>query len=562
MGDQGELPGNFGSKPPGWAVRIRLDDGSIAGAGILLAADRVLTCAHVAPVGQRFTLEFVGVPGAEPVRAEVLPDCWVPETLDADGDPSGDVALLRLAEPRPRVRPASLYRLSPAHRTVHMYGFPKDYSGGIYFCADVVGGAGRDCQVQLRPVRPNELVRRGFSGAGVVDDRTGRVIGMVLSRVRELDGSGFSFMSPTETIVQHLPQVAEWTHGLSAVDETLVSGNGQELLDQPFAERLARWFEGHGRPVKISVVADERGPRAATLRRAIKLADRELRTSVSTDQAAQDPPATIPPAGGLDLAVDADGRTAAEVAERIAARMGLGVRAEEAPAAWFRAGEVTLTIVVVGVDRAADPAALLDLLGVLAEHGSRLLLVFRHPHAGSRHRAESELVVRPWRERLTRLRERLAEVTDRLAGELRERMSQVVADTRRATDVLVKAYALREYVSRLADPPLDPDQVVDLVPYERAAARALTRLNQMIEHLDELIRQREELRGRLKSYQVLAQEGSDREDLEGSARYLAAHHLLYHAPCDLTAAQAAVDRYTRYVDGLPDEPTEGDGAAP
>ncbi|GAA1909498.1 S1 family peptidase [Streptantibioticus ferralitis] len=562
MGDQGELPGNFGARPPGWAVRVRRDDGSIAGAGILLAADRVLTCAHVAPMDQRFTLEFVGEPDAEPVRAEVLPDCWVPETLDSDGDPSGDVALLRLAEPRPRVRPASLYRLSPTHRTAHMYGFPKDYSGGIYFRANVVGGTGRDGQVQLSPVRRNELVRPGFSGAGVVDDQTGQVIGMVLSRVRERDGSGFSFMSPTETIVQHLPRVAQWTHGLSAVDESLVSGNGEEPLDQPFAERLARWFEGHGRPVKISVVADERGPRAATLRRAIKLADRELRSSASTGQASQHPPSTIPPAGGLDLAVDATDRTVAEVAERIAARTGLGVRAGQAPADRIRAGAVTLSIVVVGVDRAADPAALLELLGVLAEHDSRLLLVFRDPHTASRHQAESELVVRPWRERLTRLCERLAEITDRLAGELRERMSQVVSDTRRATDVLVKAYALREHVSRLADPPLDPEQAVDLAPYERAAARAVTRLNQMIEHLDELIRQREELRGRLKSYQVLAQEGSDREDLEGSARYLAAYHLLYRAPCDITAAQAAVDRYTRYVDGLPDQPTEVGGEAP
>ncbi|MYS49099.1 trypsin-like serine protease, partial [Streptomyces sp. SID6013] len=195
-------------KTPSWAVRIRGADGEIAGAGILLTPDRVLTCAHVVDrAAARLTAEFVGAAdhSVPAVPARVDGTNYVPETLDADGDPSGDVALLRLERPRPVEETVRLHRLSAPGREVRMYGFPYAHNGGIWFRSTVVGGCGRDGQVQLSPVSPGELASPGCSGAGVADSRTGEVIGMVLSGQLDQHGNRFSFMSPAETIARHLP---------------------------------------------------------------------------------------------------------------------------------------------------------------------------------------------------------------------------------------------------------------------------------------------------------------------------------------------------------------------
>ncbi|WP_411574456.1 trypsin-like peptidase domain-containing protein [Streptomyces fradiae] len=425
-------------KTPPWAVRIRWGNGEIAGAGVLLSPDRVLTCAHVVTPGAPVTAEFVGAAGGRTpdgrvpaVTARVDEEGYVPETLDADQDPRGDVALLRLDHPRPAHEPVTLHRLSAPNRTVRMYGFPRDHNGGVWFRATIVGGWGRDGQVQLFPATPGEVAAPGCSGAGVVDDRTGAVIGIVLTSVEDRLGNAFSSMSPAETIVQHLPRVAAWTRGRTAVDDRLRSrtGSGRPRpdLDEPFALRLATWLRGDGDQVKISVVRPADRVRAETLRRAVTLADRELRTAASVDRASLDPPGTVPSAGGHDLALDVTGATAADTAERVAERMGLWQHPAAPAVERIRTGGVALTLVVDGVDRAADPPALLDLLAVLRRGGSRLLLVFREP-GPLYERARAELVIGPDRERRERLAARLRELTGPLAASLGDAMAAVRAD--------------------------------------------------------------------------------------------------------------------------------------
>ncbi|MGW7334668.1 trypsin-like peptidase domain-containing protein [Streptomyces sp. NPDC054808] len=434
-------------KTPSWAVRIRGADGEIAGAGILLSPDQVLTCAHVVDrAAARLTAEFVGATdhSVPAVPARVDGTAYVPETRDADGDPSGDVALLRLERPRPVEETVRLHRLSAPGREVRMYGFPYAHNGGIWFRSTVVGGCGRDGQVQLSPVSPGELASPGCSGAGVADSRTGEVIGMVLSGQLDQHGNRFSFMSPAETIARHLPGLKPHIVGPTAVDERLLptdDGPSPDLLDEPFAQRLAAWLRDDGSQVKISVVGPGDAARAATLRRAITLADRELRTAVSIDRASLDPPGTVPSAGGHDLAVDASGVTAAEIAERIADRMGLWQHPEDPPLDRIRASRSTLNLVVVGVDEAIDPLPLLDLLEVLRAGGSRLLLVFRT--AGDCHRlACDRLLIRPARERRARLVERLRDLTGPLAEDLHERLAAVVPHGLRPLDSdLVAAHA-------------------------------------------------------------------------------------------------------------------------
>ncbi|EHN74180.1 hypothetical protein SMCF_6377, partial [Streptomyces coelicoflavus ZG0656] len=438
-------------------MRIRGADGEIAGAGILLTPDQVLTCAHVVDrAADRLMAEFVGAAdhSVPAVRARVDGTAYVPETRDADGDPSGDVALLRLERPRPAEETVRLHRLSAPGREVRMYGFPYAYNGGIWFRSTVVGGCGRDGQVQLSPVSPGELASPGCSGAGVADSRTGEVIGMVLSGQLDQHGNRFSFMSPAETIARHLPRLKPHILGPTAVDERLLptaDGASRNLLDEPFAQRLAAWLRDDGSQVKISVVEPGDAARAATLSRAITLADRELRTAVSIDRASLDPPGTVPSAGGHDLAVDASGLTAAEIAERIAERIGLWQHPEDPPLDRIRASKTSLNLVVVGVDEAADPPSLLDLLDVLRAGGSRLLLVFRT--AGDCHRrARERLLARPARERRARLVERLRDITGPLAEDLHERLAAVVPHGVRPLDSdLVAAHAALAALLRTDD---------------------------------------------------------------------------------------------------------------
>ncbi|WP_395575502.1 serine protease [Streptomyces sp. BK79] len=553
MAAGGGVPAAASTGTPTWAVRIRGADGEIAGAGILLTPFWVLTCAHVVDrAAPRITAEFVGAAdhSVPAVPARVDGDAYVPETRDGDDDPSGDVALLRLERPRPVEETVRLHRLSTPGRLVRMYGFPYDHNGGIWFRATVVGPCGRDGQVQLSPASAGELASPGCSGAGVVDNATGQVIGMVLTGQRDQHGNRFSFMSPAETIVRHLPRLRSLTEGPSAVDHRLRSTDddaAQALLDEPFAQRLAAWLRDDGSQVKISVVRHDDDARGATLRRAITLADRELRTAVSVDRASLDPPGTVPSAGGHDLAVHAGGLTTARIAERIVARMGLWQHPEISPLDRIRAAEVTLTLVVVGVDEAADPAALLDLLEVLRAGGNRLLLIFRA--TGDCHRrARDLLLTRPARERRDRLVERLREITGPLAKAVQERRAAVVPqDARRLDSDLVAAHAALADLLRARD--RDPGHAPDPGRYERLADRVAARLAASVDRLDRLSDRRDELTGRLLSYHVLHQHATQgEEDPAVDALYLRAHDLLRTRPCDVPAAEAAVDAYTRRVD--------------
>ncbi|MEV5317434.1 serine protease [Streptomyces sp. NPDC052687] len=546
------------TRTPSWAVRIRGADGKIMGAGVLLSPDRVLTCAHVVEqAADRITAEFVAAAGpgngAVPA-AEAHVEALVPNVVDADGEFSGDLALLRLARPRPKEAPTRLHRLSASDRQVRMYGFPAGYDGGVWFRATAVGGTGRDGLVQLAPATPGEVATRGCSGAGVVDILTGEVIGIILNRKVDRNGNRFSYMSPAETIVRYLPGVHRWTEGPTAVDAALRStadDTSEALLDEPFAQRLTAWLRGDdARQVKISVVRHDEAARDATLRRTITLADRELRTPVSVDRASLDPPDTVPSAGGHDLALDATRKTTAEIAERIAERMGLRNPPERPAVDRIKDAKVTVSLVVFGVDEARDPRALLDLLDVLRSGGSRLLLVFRT--AGDWHdEACRRLVTEPALERRARLVERLREITGPLARALHERRATVVPYGVRPFDAdLVAAHAaLADLTHGRTHGRDDPPHGPDLGGYERLAERVAARLAGTVARLDRLIDRREELRGRLRSYHVLHQRTTHgKEDPAVDALYLRAHELLQSRPCDIRAAEAAVRAYTRRVE--------------
>ncbi|WP_107486183.1 serine protease [Streptomyces sp. MUSC 14] len=575
---------------PSWIARIEAPDGQVLGAGVLLAPDRVLTAAHVVVPGRRYAVRLVAVPGLDAVPAGVREDEHVPQREDGLGDRSGDLALLRLDRCLPDGHATRLHRLAVPYGAVSMYGFPDGDDGGRWHGATLEAARGRDSQVQLRPRTPGELAAPGFSGGPVVDHATGRVIGIVLS-VDEGTPSAFSYMSPTETILSHLPQVAAWTDGAEAVDPRLRTGaqDTSGALDVPFATELAAWFRGEGWPVRVTVVP-ERGDRDWTLGRAVTLADRELRTDRNTSVVSHDPPETVPPAGAHDLALDAGGLTAAEVMDRVAAR--LGIRDDPRPER-LGALPVPLAAVLVGVDRAAEPAALLGLLDRLARQGARLLLVFRREGERAEHATEL-LVNRPLRERWARLHGELDRIVEELGpalDRLRDRVLPGPGDRRlveQAEGGLRRTRMLRAWVAHTPDHEHEPARAGLLFAFEDAAERRRRRLEQAIGHLDTRLHRREELLGRVSAEWPLcrrrAAEAAQGVPLGRAASgtagtsgapgtrgdpavsgdpvmeaYLLYEHalsVLRHTPCDVERAEAAVERFIAFCSA----PTSGSPA--
>lgn len=538
-------------RTPSWIARIEAPDGRVLGAGVLLAPDRVLTAGHVVSPGHPYTVRLVGVPGLDAVAATVRAEEYVPQREDAFGDRSGDLALVRLATPLPAEHTTRLYRLAAPHGPVSMYGFPDGDDGGRWHGATLVAARGRDSQVQLRPLTPGELAAPGFSGGGVIDHATDQVIGIVLS-VDDGPGSAFSYMSPTETILSHLPQIAAWTDGAEAVDPRLRTGlpGAPGRLDVPFATELAAWLRGEGWPVLVTVVP-ARGDRAWTLERAVTLADRELRTHRNTSAVSQDPPETVPPAGAHDLALDVEGSTAAEVMDRIAERLGIRDDPRPERLATLR---VPLAAVLVGVDRAAEPDALLGLLDRLARQGARLLLAFRCRGERAARAAES-LVDRPLRERWARLHAELDRIVDELGPRLDERRDRVLPGPG-ARQLMEQAEAgvrrtrmLRAWVGHTPDREREPRHADLLFTFEDAADRRRQRLEQALAVLEARLRRREELLGRVNAEWPLCRQRSAADGdrvMEAYRLYEHAVSLLRHSPCDLECAETAVERFVAF----------------
>ncbi|WP_225825250.1 trypsin-like peptidase domain-containing protein [Streptomyces naphthomycinicus] len=553
-------------RTPSWIARIEAPDGRVLGAGVLLAPGRVLTAAHVVTPGRPYTVRLVGVPGLAAVAATVRPDEHVPQREDTFGDRSGDLALLRLAAPLPAEHTTRLYRLAAPHGPVSMYGFPDGDDGGRWHGATLVAARGRDSQVQLRPLSAGELAAPGFSGGGVVDHATDQVIGIVLS-VDEGPRSAFSYMSPTETVLSHLPQVAAWTDGAEAVDPRLRDGTGTAAgrLDVPFATQLACWFRGEGWPVLVTVVP-ARGDRAWTLQRAVTLADRELRTHRNTSAVSHDPPETVPPAGAHDLALDVEGMTVVEVMDRIAER--LGIRDDPRPE---RLGDlrVPLTAVLVAVDRADDPDALLALLDRLARQGARLLLAFRRPGERVTRTAET-LVHRPLRDRWTRLHAELGRITDELGPALDVRRDRVLpgpgpgALLDQAEAGVRRTRMLRAWLAHAPDQEREPGRADLLFTFEDAVGRRRRRLEKAIGLLDARLRRRAELLGRVGAEWPLCRQRAAAQGDRVMAAYRLYEHavsLLRQSPCDIERAEAAVERFVGFCSATATSTASGEEGA-
>jgi hypothetical protein len=364
-----------------WQVRICKDDGESAGAGVMLGAGWVLTCAHVVDdagggSGQ-VRVDSVLCRPRWSRSATVVPGCWVSE----HGTQRGDLAVLRMDHPVECHQGARLRKSPVRDVEVWVHGFPDRGRVGVTAEGRLVGSSYDGDWVEMHPPigYMGQWVTLGFSGAGVVERETGYLVGLLVA-VRESAGRANAWMMPAATIAGYLPAVRPFTDGIDAVDDTFdhsVDGGiaaSESEVDRALRAEVRRLFGG-----TWSGTAAITGTTGTPwLARLVATADPAVRRRLPETVTSADVALGI---GAVDFAMDAKDCTVAEILERIAYRFAIG---GDDPARLIDRLEhrrPPATIVVDRVDSARDPDRLVsELLAPLAararRHGIRLVLVF------------------------------------------------------------------------------------------------------------------------------------------------------------------------------------------
>ncbi|MGW9031907.1 nSTAND1 domain-containing NTPase [Streptomyces sp. NPDC055722] len=230
-------PGD-GSAPrmPSAVAQVLGPEGDVAGAAFLVGEGVVATCAHVVAAaghgpGDTLRLAFPHAQGAPRVRGVVVSEAW--------RDPHhSDVAVVQLEEAPDGVVALALGSAEGCrgHR-VRSFGFPAQAPTGGHFgygiAGDLLPAGAEESGSVLQLTGANDLTT-GFSGAPVVDDITGLVIGM-LTAITTPDehskGQGIAYATPVEVLRQVWPDLAE---------QQVCPYRGLE----PFTAEHAGWFHG------------------------------------------------------------------------------------------------------------------------------------------------------------------------------------------------------------------------------------------------------------------------------------------------------------------------------
>lgn len=200
----------------------------VVGAGVLVTGNRVLTCAHVVQSalgddaqvqdGAAVTVDFPGSYAGGGATATVVPGGWAPPVGEC-----ADVAVLALDGPPPAdTAPARLLRCGPAaDRPVRVYG-EGGAGTGVWARTRLVGTGGLSPDwMQMDPLTAHGArVRRGFSGAGVVDAADGSVRGIVVAAATG-EGAGTAWAIPVEAVLRYCPLLAD---AVSPTDATSPPG--------------------------------------------------------------------------------------------------------------------------------------------------------------------------------------------------------------------------------------------------------------------------------------------------------------------------------------------------
>lgn len=540
-----------------WRVRV---DGRSRGAGVLLDERHVLTCAHVAGDGN------------EPVsvRSAACRPEWSSTARLAPGSPAyrgngtrrGDVALLVLDEATRCGDHARLWCAPISGGMVRVHGFPRAEPYGIPVDAELAGDGGRGGELGLlKRVRADgQWIEPGYSGAGVMvldGDHAGHVIGIVVADFRNADARA-AWMIPTETIREHLPQVARFvvgkpTYGPLTPDGGLLELGRGDTLRIALTQELSRLLSGGWAG---TVVLPGGGTSTGTgwLVRLVRTADPATRAGTSDAQFTAAPRDTVLGLGAIDAAYDARGRSLAEITHYLAERFGV-LRDEPELVRRLLRRVPPACLVIVGVDRAEDPDGLIrEVLRPLAvaarSRGVRLVLGFDGPLPGRKLPYEVSLDPEPLtgssrhsvtgEEAEARVAELAAAEDDaaRLNGENERRFRNRPALPRARAPRL----RIRLAVARVTEP--NPE----LTAIEETAVAALGEMasfRQRSGHLDECL---ENLQQTLEVNRERATRHFGAEDQPLADRYEQAAHAVWQAPIDLAAARLSVKQYVAEVE--------------
>jgi serine protease Do len=363
-------------------------------------------------------------------------------------------------------------------------------------------------------------IRDGFRGAGVVDERTGEVLGVV---VGDQEGeSGRSWMIPVETILHHLPRVREWVTGDVGTDQVFHNQNADDVSGDQL-KITSEWVSRRDSGDRLSIVTPAEA--TATVQR--------IRESNPDGAAVSD----------IDLAIDVTNQTVDDVARRVLDRSGTPLNDTIRPIDQLSGGVPPMTIVGIGIDAAKDPRALLEqVFRFLLQQGCRLLLAIPD---GS----PNLPVVRDWRigtlaDRLRRLGERIEAIED-IERELISLRRRVVYNGRidfRAS-VLTVAVAVVHDVAQSAE-----ELAFEMLDRaEQKAAAALREATPIRDQLREDLADVKALRGELNAYEAKANDDGLTEVEELDTAYRAAYEQLWQPPTDVATAQEAVRHYRHVI---------------
>jgi hypothetical protein len=458
---------------------------------------------------------------------------------------------------------ARLLRTTSRGPTVSVCGFPDSTepgTPGIRAEGHLVGAANDGVWVEIHADQnQGPWITRGYSGAGVVDDKSLLVVGIIMAAIEP--GATVAYMMPTEAIVSNLPWVGEYVLGGSTSDP-IFSSHADDLvavahpratwpeavIDAALRQEIGRLFTAvwSGTAVITGGDPDRGTPWLAWL---VATADPAARGTIPDKTIAAAPPGAVLGVGTIDLAIDAALRDVQSIRRRITERFGIPDTGSAGLVDWLLHREPPPVLVIDRVDSAAEADLLIsELLVPLAARARRrrLRLVLGFAKEPPRD-LEYEVWLRP--EPVTgtaagtaepeAVRRLLAELA-RAEGELtplHTGVSALVSGVPRLPHCVAPWLRARYAVATRKGPAAELAQIGHLAQAELTLIRGLRA------ELREREREHTELRLTLEAYLARATESFGAEDLELSELYGRAFETLKNGPCDLVSARAAVDEY-------------------
>ncbi|MFD0421012.1 nSTAND1 domain-containing NTPase [Streptomyces parvus] len=263
---RGQSGGRAESALSSAVVRVKGSDGAVGGAGFLVSADLVLTCAHVVSdaldrpreetvaAGTEVTVDVPlagNVDGVDGVEQSAEVWRWIPIRPDQ----AGDIAVLRLRNRIPGTRPLPL--VDPPDgvwdhdaRTV---GFTDENPGGIWQRGRFLGPTGQGWIQLSRSSGEVPYIKGGFSGSPVWSDDMGAAVGMMVAAQpgRETQQA---FALRTRAVLKELPELTP-----------LISPAGPFRGLSTFQENDADVFFGRNDDIRRAVTALRGDQRTVTV---------------------------------------------------------------------------------------------------------------------------------------------------------------------------------------------------------------------------------------------------------------------------------------------------------